>query len=572
MTDNPIIWSITDGHDSGINQFNYETGETKHAELEKLIDEKHAFFTRWSDNPNQTMENVLSILLDRCGWDIPAHLVYKRTHGPENQSIIPDTAFPGAIKYLDQFKKFKTIEQISVQALPHHMAHTLSAYHSSPFENCMVISWDGQGDGRFYSESIIRNGEIIDYFSPSYYIGVSQPMRWVGHFCKRHISPHVLKLETTASLDYAGKVMGLSAYGDTGDENFRELVNLYKKIMQASADYYAWQRGKLLNRDDIQSNPQRAWPHPWLKDWQQDRKEIWTEKEEIQHCAAVQVASNETLHELTQRQKFKEKMKRCDNNLIITGGSALNVVTNAYLREKTNFNIWVPPDPGDGGLSFGVSTWKAKQLGWKGYDPDKRPDRTISNIPFDTKNIGLALSDSRVTSPNEIANLLVEGKIIGLIQGNIENGARALGHRSILCDPSIPDMRDKINAKIKNREWYRPFAPICRKEDAHKWFNARTFDHLEHMSFTVDVKPECIDKFPSITHVDGTARLQTVTRDSNALLYGILNQHKNVLLNTSFNVQGKPILNSWQTAKRILDETDLDHIVFLNGHELRIWG
>lgn len=571
----PIIWSITDGHDSSINQFNYLTGESKHAELDKLIDEKHAFFTRYSKDAQRTMDSILYDLVDVCGWSVPSHLVYKRTHGTDSTTLEPSDAARGVITHLSRIGKTGSFDNVNSKILPHHMCHALSAYHCSPYNNCVVITWDGIGDGRFYSESVFRDGELVDYTSPRWFVGLGSIMRWVGHVCKYHISPHVDKLETSASLDYAGKVMGLSSYFEPGmprDQHFREQVNQYKKLMDALPDYQAWLKGEFLQKETLDANPVRAWDKPWMQDLDHDRKIVWSSEDEIMHCAAVQQAGSETFFERLKSGKLAAKIKSADNNVIIAGGTALNVVTNAYVREKSEFNIFVPPDPADGGLSFGLSIWKAKQLGWKGYDHNNRPSRRISGIPFRTKGLGLDIPNARTVTSKEIADLLKEGKIIGLIQGNVENGPRALGNRSILCNPEFPDMRDKINSNIKNREWYRPFAPVCRLEDAPKWFSAKTFDNLEHMSFVVNVKEEYKDTFPSITHVDGTARLQTVTAHSNPLLYSILNHHENVLLNTSFNVQGKPILNDWPTAKKILDETDLDHIVFLNRHELQLFS
>jgi carbamoyltransferase len=172
---------------------------------------------------------------------------------------------------------------------------------------------------------------------------------------------------------------------------------------------------------------------------------------------------------------------------------------------------------------------------------------------------------------DDMVDHLKNGKIIGFIQGNIELGARALGNRSILCDPSIPDMKDILNAKVKKREWYRPFGPMCRLEDAHIWFESPTFDNMQFMSFTPDVKEEYRDVFPSITHVDGTARLQTVTKESNPFIYELLTKFETPLLNTSFNVQGKPILNRLEHALKVLHETDLDYVVVRKDGKLYVY-
>ena len=572
----PIIWSFTDGHDSGINQFNYETGETKHAELDKLIDTKHAFLAREFEARGQSefLRTIISRLLD-SGWTVPEHLVLKQTNAtpPRFNSLQFRSSMLSIIDVVGSYNKTGSVEIVNDKILPHHMCHALSAYHCSPFKDCVVITWDGIGDGKYYSESVFKNNKLVDFYSPSFFVGVGMPMGYVGHVCKRHISPHVTKRETSSFLDYAGKVMGLASYFEKTKDNeefYYEMVGDYKKIMTALPDYQAWLSGYHFQKLNEQSNPARAWENGW-NDPESERKEIWTEKEEILHCAAVQRASNEVLYDQVNSKGLQKKIEGAGNNLVISGGNAMNVITNTYVKDNKDYNVFVPPDPGDSGLSFGMSVWKAEQLGWKGYSHNKRPSRRQCDITFDTRYLGDGLKNSKIVTTKNIADMIKEGKIIGIIQGNVENGPRALGFRSILCNPEFPDMRDRINANIKNREWYRPFAPVCRKEDARQWFDSRSFDYLEHMSFAVRVKQDKIKLLPSITHVDNTARLQTVTKESNSLLYEILSHHKNVLLNTSFNVQGKPILNSWETAKHILDTTDLHNIVIqLNNGQLRL--
>ena len=149
------------------------------------------------------------------------------------------------------------------------------------------------------------------------------------------------------------------------------------------------------------------------------------------------------------------------------------------------------------------------------------------------------------------------------VYGDSEVGPRALGNRSIVCDPNIADMKDILNSKVKFREWYRPFAPFCKKEDAHKYFDSPNFENLEYMSYAPKVK---VDTLPSITHVDGTARLQTVTEESHKHFYDLLTEFgkisdTNVLLNTSFNIRGYPILSWISDALYALENTEMDYVV-----------
>jgi carbamoyltransferase len=163
--------------------------------------------------------------------------------------------------------------------------------------------------------------------------------------------------------------------------------------------------------------------------------------------------------------------------------------------------------------------------------------------------------------PSILVDDLINGKIIGVVKNQSEHGPRALGNRSIICNPSIAEMKDILNDKVKHREWYRPFAPVVRQEDVSKYFEFE--GESRWMSFCPKVRLEWRDKLAAITHVDNTARVQTVTREQNEFLYDLLTEFEKktgvgVLLNTSFNVNGKPILSTYKDAFIIYNNTELD--------------
>ena len=171
------------------------------------------------------------------------------------------------------------------------------------------------------------------------------------------------------------------------------------------------------------------------------------------------------------------------------------------------------------------------------------------------------------TIPKELCKDLNEGSIVGVVRGQSEHGPRALGHRSILCNPGIENMKDILNEKVKKREWYRPFAPVCKLEDVEKYFNFK--GESRFMSFCPTVKAKWRKKLSSITHVDNTARIQTVTKEQNEWLYNLLTEFEKVsgygvLLNTSFNVNGKPILSSYSDAMKVFLDTDMDKLILEN--------
>jgi len=169
-------------------------------------------------------------------------------------------------------------------------------------------------------------------------------------------------------------------------------------------------------------------------------------------------------------------------------------------------------------------------------------------------------------TPKLIAKELTAGKIIGVCRGNSETGPRALGNRSILADPRSHQAKDMLNSKVKFREWYRPFAPICKEESAHTFFETSRNASYRYMSFSPPVRKEYQEVLPAVTHIDGSSRLQTISAAQNQFIYDILNEFEKltevpILVNTSFNTKGKAILTRYLTALQVLDSTELDGVV-----------
>ena len=341
--------------------------------------------------------------------------------------------------------------------------------------------------------------------------------------------------------------MGLCAYGKNIEElndSFKDLYlhRDYKKLID-SIDLPVAKTDETFKkiRRDAHRNP---WKNP-LGNW------VY-EGENAYNIAATAQASFE--------EAFFNILDGFDNNipLVLTGGCALNVLVNEKVKERYNRPVYVPPNPHDGGLSLGHIFLYRK--------PTERVDVTYNGLPLvdrDKLPDYIQKYNARKTNKAEIAKLIKDGKILGLVYGDSEVGPRALGNRSIVCDPNIPDMKDILNSKVKFREWYRPFAPFCKKEDAHKYFDSPNFDNLEYMSYAPRVK---VDTLPSITHVDGTARLQTVTEESHSHFYELLTEfgklsETNVLLNTSFNIRGYPILSTIEDALYALENTEMDYVV-----------
>jgi carbamoyltransferase len=259
-----------------------------------------------------------------------------------------------------------------------------------------------------------------------------------------------------------------------------------------------------------------------------------------------------------------------DLPICITGGCALNILLNTRIKQEFNKEVFVGPNPSDCGIALGLMLNHLK--------PEQPVDITYKGLPILDKNtlaqnlaeypyVRRLMDRDEEYHPFEqweksiLVDDLIEGKIVGIVQGQAEHGPRALGHRSIICNPSIPEMKDTLNAKVKNREWYRPFAPVVRLEDVSKYFEFE--GDSRWMSFCPKVREEWREKLAAITHVDFTARVQTVTKEQNEFLYSLLTEFNDktgigVLLNTSFNVNGKPILSTYKDAFEIYNKTQLD--------------
>ena len=259
-------------------------------------------------------------------------------------------------------------------------------------------------------------------------------------------------------------------------------------------------------------------------------------------------------------------------NLALAGGCALNSSANGKLVAQTDFDrLHVPCAPGDDGNALGVVLHEMHQVRGEPRSPgivlpylgstidDEEVERILG---FD--GIGYHKADGDVGLCSEVAELLASGKIVAWVQGRAEFGPRALGNRSILADPRDPEMQDRINHRVKFREFYRPLAPAILDEFGTDYFD--DYQPSPYMERTLVFREEARARVPSVVHVNGTGRVQTVREDWNPLFYGLIRCfHKQtgvpILLNTSFNVMGKPIVHTAQDAIAVFYTTGLDHLV-----------
>ena len=505
--------SIFAGHDSNISFYHAEKDEYHTIEIERLVQKR--YFRLHEDNSPEYQKDIL----------IQCRDIAEREWGIKNDYEAFLVSSDGYIQ-TDPREVFNVEKVITIAS--HHQTHAASALHLSPFKHALIVSYDGGGDDGHFNiylgdkEKGIRLLENIPSDFGGGYLLCGAMVREVSES-----SRHMLAL--------SGKLMGLCAYGN----EIKEYIHAFKEF------FFDRDFNKLAK---VTGLPLKNVDTPWKDPLQMY---VFEDKKGYDIAASAQAGFEKA---------FFKVLNKYDPNipLIMTGGCALNVLVNEKVKCLYNRPLYVPPNPHDGSLSLG-HLFLYKQ-------PTKQVDITYKGLPLvDRNKLQNYIDEYSATKLNkkEIAELIKDGKIIGLVYGDSEVGPRALGNRSIVCDPNIADMKDILNSKVKFREWYRPFAPFCKKEEAHKYFETRNFDNLEYMSYAPTVK---VDTLPSITHVDGTARLQVVTEESHSHFYELLTEfgkisETNVLLNTSFNIRGYPILSSIEDALYALNNTEMDYVV-----------
>ena len=411
----------------------------------------------------------------------------------------------------------------------HHEAHASGGFYQSPFDKAVILSYDGGSDEGFFNVYI---GDKNDRTLQKVYAGerdYAVPYMMPAHFIEDIRNEELF----WGNLVYAGKIMGLAGYGDAYADD--ELYNKFLKF------YNSGDCGDLVATHKTFKNI--------FGDYRRQGKE-----------AKDMAAINQRVFEELIIQEIRPILEKYpDLPLVIAGGCGLNILANTRLKSEIGRPVFVPPNPNDCGLAVGLLARDLK--------PMKPIDCTYAGPQvWDRRDLmsHVVWREGHKANVGEIVEMISRGMIFGVVRGGCEHGPRALGNRSIICSATKEDMKDILNAKVKNREYYRPFAPMVRLEDVSKFFEWE--DESRWMCFSPRVRSEWREFLPPITHADGTARVQTVTREQNPFIYDILTEmHRRefipVLINTSFNVAGKPILNTYREALQVLDTTKLDAVI-----------
>ncbi|MBX5493366.1 MAG: carbamoyltransferase [Chloroflexi bacterium] len=437
----------------------------------------------------------------------------------------------------------------------HHVSHAASAYFPSPFDHAAIVTADGVGE--WCSTTLgVANGLDLE---------LTHELRF----------PHSLGLLYSAFTAYLGfevnegeyKVMGMAAYGRP------RYVDQVRRLLQLADDGSFHLDMRYLAYHHSLHSFSRAFVELFGPPRSPD---AGLEERCADIAASIQVVTEEAMLGLARQARALSGSQ----NLCMAGGVALNVLANARVLREAGFdNLWVQPAAGDSGGCVGAATYlyhtvlrgerryrmETAYLG-PGYSNEEiHAFLHELDVPF------TVLADAEIAPV--VARLLAEGNIVGWFQGRMEFGPRALGARSILADPTDPGMKDKLNEKIKHREQFRPFAPAVLREAASTYFDfdGRTLERESpFMLLVARVDPAKRHLVPAITHADGTARVQTVGREQHPLFYDLIQAFGQltgvpVLVNTSFNVRGEPIVCTPAEAFNCFSHTDLDYLVMGNA-------
>tara|TARA_B110000027_G_C16115665_1_gene299957 strand:- start:156 stop:1991 length:1836 start_codon:yes stop_codon:yes gene_type:complete len=457
----------------------------------------------------------------------------------------------------------------------HHLSHAASAFFPSPFDEAIVLTADGVGE---WSTTTVAVGK-----------GNKLNIKKEIHF------PHSLGLLYSAFTYYIGfkvnsgeyKLMGLAPYGNPiFEDKIKNLIDIKNDgSFRLNQKYFNYATGLTMTNDNFHKLFGKKPRNPNTEELTQFHMDI---------ASSIQKVTEDIMVKLARSIREEYNIK----NLCLAGGVALNCVANGkILQEKIFENIWIQPAAGDAGGSLGaaLALWYLEQDNDRKINPidDMKgsylgPEFTQSEIETELKLIGAKYEIvGHEDLINRTSDYLIKEKAVGWFQGRMEFGPRALGGRSILGDPRSDKMQKNLNLKVKYRESFRPFAPSILREDLTEWFDLNI--DSPYMLFVANINSKKsiemtneqnelfgINKLnikrseiPAVTHVDYSARIQTVTQSTNKLYYDLISKFKEktgcpVIVNTSFNVRGEPIVNTPSNAFNCFMGTDLDYLVIGN--------
>jgi carbamoyltransferase len=551
-------YRIAQGHDSAAALI--VDGECVAAVAEERISRrKHT-----GDFPSGAAEACLAI--GGIGVDELDEIAHSFDYGPYRALYALDTrsdelyrevlsreAFAGQVELT-----WPDVDPARVRHVDHHLAHAASAAFTSGWDECAVVVIDGMGEAHGASAYHAERGKL----APLLRTPASDSIGIFYSIVTMHLG-----FDFNAD-EY--KIMGLAPYGDT--ERF---ASFFEEAVQLR-DGGGWaipplRESRTRDQREFHSGTRRYLAEQLLPPRAPDEP-IERVHEDV--AAALQGRLDRAILHLCSEVRRRTGSTR----LTLAGGVALNTTANGKLQEAGLFEeIYVQPAAADDGSALGAALQRAaahdelvnRRSPVPFYGPAHPIERVEAALDFFRDRIAVRAFSSLAEACEAAAHCIAAGEVIAWYRGRMEFGPRALGHRSILSDPSRPDMRDRVNAMVKLREAFRPFAPAVSLEQVHRWFHVEPGTELPYMVVNVQVRDEHHATLPAVTHVDGSARVQTVSAVDNSDFHALLRAvgratGRELVLNTSFNVKGQPIVNTPHEALETFLATGIEALFLEN--------
>ena len=597
MTENKrSVWiaGITRGHNAGVCLL-------KDGEIVVSIEEERLTRQKYDGGPYASMVKILEYT-PKLDYLVIAHTTPKDTAGSIDFSGEDMyTGFARKLGLIDRKANRFNHPQVIDLSHVHHKLHAACAFYRSGFKEAVAVIVDGAGT--FLNLSSGENDNVTGWETETFFkcdypasfntiykhIGVREPKagaiikKFSGerygetgtHECRIADHAGIVKAYEAVteycgfSAIEAGKTMGLFPYGEPTDK----IPPLFDKtgiqpVTNRNLIVPRYPNGAIIN----------AGLYEYLVD--ANAQDLSTMKNRRDLAYAVQTQTQEQVLELI----LKAVEMSGINNVVMSGGYGLNCVANYYYLTKLNekgIKFYVEPISNDAGTAMGAAMIVHRTTSNDSSITDFNHNLYLGpqyNYSVDDIDIACAMHDTAEytdATHEDVVGLLKSKNIVAIFQGGSENGPRALGNRSILFDPTFEDGKDYVN-RIKNREYFRPFAGTILKEHAHEWFDLRGMDESPNMMYAVNCQPGVAEKIPSIIHVDGTCRIQTVTPNQNKHFYDLITAFYKetgvpVLFNTSFNLGGDPLVETLADAIETLSRSEIEYLYLPeNGKLIRI--
>jgi carbamoyltransferase len=593
MNNNPIwIAGIARGHNAGVCLL-------KDGEIVFSIEEERLTRRKYDGAPLASMLKILEYT-NKLDFLVVSHTQTLR-------DVAGKLEYSGEDIYTGLARKLGLIEenccpgphpQVIDMAMIHHKMHAAAAFYRSGFEDAVAVIIDGAGT---FFNILINDEPMTVWETESVYLceypaSIKTLHKTLG--ARNMVVGAYLKnweagdWEPGAKFDMmltdragivkayeavteycgfssieAGKTMGLFPYGKPNDTitNIIDKNDLPVPTTNRNLIVPRYPNGAVVN----------SAMYEFLNDHEANDVTQLENRRDLAY--AIQTQSQQAAADFI---KHAVKISGC-NNVVISGGYGLNCVANYfYLKELKDLgiNVYVEPVSNDAGTAMGAALfWHYHTT--NDITPRTRADTVYLGPKYEYNNDTIEAvakkynATVRAATHEDVVDLLIDKNIVANFQGRSENGPRALGNRSLMFDPTFEDGKDHVN-RIKRREYFRPFAGGILEEDAHEWFDLRGMESSPTMMYAVNCQPGIAEKIPSIIHVDGTCRIQTVNREQNPHYYDIIKAFKNrknipIIFNTSFNLGGEPLVETLDDAVRTLKNSQIEYL-YLPEHGLLI--